>query len=140
MSSVVLVDLLKIGPAKYQASNASGYSALLDGPPSLGGASEGLRPMELILMGLAGCTSFDVQSILQKQRLPLSHYKVSAEGTRSDETPAVYTSIVLIFEVNSEVQLDKLEKAVSLSLEKYCSVAAMLRPGVSITYRVQHKA
>lgn len=139
MANVVKVDLLKTGPAKYIATNESGYTAELDGPSSMGGEGKGLRPMELVLMGLIGCTSFDVQTILQKQKYVIQHYQVYAEGERVDTTPAVYKNIRLIFEVDTSIPLEKLDKAVSLSMEKYCSVATMLKHTANITYQVRHQ-
>lgn len=137
MSNLVEVEVNLIEKVQFIAKNSNGYSAILDGPSSIGGNGQGIRPMELILMGLAGCTSFDIINILQKQKIKLGLFKVAVQGLRSDATPSVYTDIKLIFEVDSQIPKNKLEKAIQLSMEKYCSVSAMLSPTVKITSEIK---
>jgi putative redox protein len=108
--------------------------AILDGPAKIGGSDNGIRPMEMILMGLAGCSSFDILSILEKTRQKPENFEVQVEGTRSEDIPAVYTSIHMHFVVSGDVQSKQLDKAISLSVEKYCSVARMLQKEVDITF------
>ena len=88
--------------------------------------------MELLLVSLAGCSAVDVLHILQKGRLPIEDLKIVVDGTRKDEIPAVFETIRLDFIATGDFPLAKLERAVELSMEKYCSVAKMLAPTVNI--------
>ena len=99
---------------------------------------EGVRPMEALLMALAGCSALDVIHILEKQQKePLGDLDVAVRGLRADAVPAVYTDIAVDFEASGSVNPAKLERAVKLSMEKYCSVAKMLQPTATITYTVK---
>ncbi len=129
------VFLKRISGYKFEARNSAGNTAILDGPKSIGGTEEGLRPMETVLVGLAGCSSFDVLSILKKQRQECQDLDVSVKAERSDNVPSVFTKIEITFEATGDVDPKKLEKACSLSMEKYCSVAAMLHPTVNISFK-----
>lgn len=126
------------GNKQFLATSSTGHTVLMDGPPSAGGFDKGTRPMEMVLMGLAGCASFDVVTILQKKKAKLSSLSVNVIATRKDQIPAVFDNILLEFEVSAlGTNLTSVEKAVHLSLDKYCSVAAMLRAGgVKIEARV----
>ncbi len=128
------VKLRRIGGAKFEASNESGKTAIIDGPPPVGGNDEGVRPMELILMGLAGCSAMDVLHILKKQRQDIVGLDIDVDGTRADAIPAVYTDIHVHFSASGDVDPQKLERAVSLSMEKYCSVTRMLQATVKLTH------
>lgn len=131
----VEVRLRRVRGALFEATNAGGQRALIDGPPDLGGQGEGVRPMEALLMALAGCSALDVIHILEKQQKePLADLDVSVKGLRADAVPAVYTDIALAFEASGPVDAGKFERAVKLSMEKYCSVAKMLQPSATITY------
>lgn len=131
----VEVKLKRLRGALFEATNAGGQTALIDGPPDLGGQGEGVRPMEALLMALAGCSAMDVIHILERQQKePLADLDVSVKGLRADAVPAVYTDIALAFEASGPVDPHKFERAVKLSMEKYCSVAKMLQPSATITY------
>lgn len=131
----VEVKLKRLRGALFEATNAGGQTALIDGPPDLGGQGEGVRPMEALLMALAGCSAMDVIHILERQQKePLADLDVSVKGLRADAVPAVYTDITLAFEASGPVDPHKFERAVKLSMEKYCSVAKMLQPSATITY------
>lgn len=135
MSQEVEVVLERVGPARFEARNAAGATALLEGSEELGGTGQGVRPMEMLLMSLAGCSSLDVIHILEKkQKEPLEGLRVTVHGTRADAIPAVYTHIRVRFEASGAVDVHKLERACALSMEKYCSVARMLMPQVTITH------
>ena len=95
-------------------------------------------PMELVLLGLCGCTASDVVGILRKKREPLTGLEVRAEAERADGHPAVYTSIHLTYLVRGQVSRKAMEDAVRLSKEKYCSVSAMLEKTAKITYTIEH--
>lgn len=134
---MVEVSLKQIGPVKFECSNSLGKSCVIDGPASIGGGEDGLRPMELILMGLAGCSSFDVLNILRKQRQEIEDLEVKVEGDRADATPAVYTDILLKFKAKGKVDPTKLKKAIEISVEKYCSAAAMLSKTAQIRFEFE---
>lgn len=128
------IELVKRGPFRFEASNEQGNSAFMDAAVEAGGEGKGVRPMEMLLMGLAGCTSYDVLSILQKQRQHLEDLSISIEAERATEFPKVYTEIKLIYKAKGNINLEKLEKAVQLSMDKYCSASAMLGKTSKITF------
>ena len=118
------------------AESGSGHGFIMDGAPANGGRNAGARPMEVVLMGLGGCTTFDVMSILKKTRQQVTDCVVELQGERADAVPSVYTSIHVHFKVYG-IKLDdaKVERAVKLSAEKYCSASLMLSQGnVEITH------
>ncbi|WP_111496910.1 MULTISPECIES: OsmC family protein [Marinobacter] len=124
------------GAAGFKATSGSGHSVQLDGPPDHGGTDQGPRPMEMVLMGLGGCSSFDVMSILQKSRQDVTDCRAELEAERADAVPAVFTRIHLHFIVTGRNLKENLVKrAVALSAEKYCSASIMLeKGGVEITH------
>jgi putative redox protein len=97
-------------------------------------------PMELVLLGLCGCTASDVVGILRKKREPFTGLEVRAEAERADGYPAVYTSIHLTYLVRGQVSKKAMEDAVRLSKEKYCSVSAMIEKTAKITHTIEHVA
>ncbi len=105
----------------------SGHGIVIDGAPEIGGRNLGIRPMEMMLMGLGGCTAMDVLSILKKQRQQVTQCVIEVEGQRRDEHPRVFTEIYVHFKVSGHnLKENQVKKAVDLSAEKYCSVSAML--------------
>src|SRR5215813_660599 len=118
---------------RFNGRATSGHEIIVDGDKN-GGNS----PMELVLIGLCGCTAFDVVSILRKKREPFTSLTVRAEAERAPEPPTVYTKIKLIYRVGRNVSKKAVEDAVKLSEEKYCSVAAMLKQTAEITYEIQY--
>ncbi|MFT7373036.1 MAG: putative redox protein [Oleiphilaceae bacterium] len=124
------------GDAKFIGDSESGHTVTMDGPPDHGGKNQGPRPMEMLLLGLGGCTSFDVMSILQKSRQSVSDCTAEISAERSDEVPAVFTKIQIHFVVKGDNLKESLvQRAVSLSAEKYCSASIMLeKGGVEITH------
>jgi putative redox protein len=124
------------GNAHFTATADSGHTVLLDGPADAGGENLGSRPMELVLMGLGGCSSFDVVTILRKSRQDVVDCVTEIEAERAADVPQVFTRIHLRFKVSGR-NLDpaKVARAVALSAEKYCSASIMLeRAGVAITH------
>ena len=113
----------------------SGHSITMDGPPEIGGDNLGVRPMEMLLLGVAGCTMIDVVTTLKKMRQELTHCETKLSAERADEHPKVFTDIHIQFIVKGQ-DLDpkKVEKAISLSAEKYCSASIMLGKTASITH------
>ena len=124
------------GDAGFKATSGSGHDVQMDGPPDHGGKNQGPRPMELLLMGLGGCSSFDVMSILQKSRQDVTDCHAELEAERADAVPSVFTRIHLHFVVTGKALKENLVKrAVSLSAEKYCSASIMLeKAGVEMTH------
>lgn len=120
------------------AESGSGHAVVVDGPPDHGGRNLGPRPMELLLMGLGACSSFDVVSILKKSRQQVVSCEAVLEATRADAVPAVFTTIHLHFIVKGHaLKQQAVERAVELSAEKYCSASIMLvEAGVKITHDV----
>ena len=135
MAKTLEIDVELDGKTSFVAKNAQGGQLRLDGPSEpLGGS---LRPMEAVLAALAGCSSIDVVEILRKQRQPLEGLSIKVLGTRADSVPAVFTRIEIVFAARGAVAPEKLRHAVDLSLDKYCSVARMLQPGVEIVARTE---
>jgi len=130
----VKVHLKKIGNCKFECLNEDGQKVIMDGPPSIGGNNEGVRPMEMVLMGLAGCSAVDVIHILNQGKIQLKDLIVDVIGDRVDGIPSVFNKIHLNFKAEGDFPVKKLERAVSLSMEKYCSVAKMLESSVEITF------
>lgn len=123
-----------------EAVNDSGNVVHMDGNPAIGGHNLGARPMQLLLMGVGGCSSIDVISILRKQRIELSSINVEITGDRDPaEVPALFKKIHVIFKLGGleEDQKQKALKAAALSMEKYCSVSKMLENTAEITHEVQ---
>lgn len=120
----------------FEAKSASDHSIVMDGSPEYGGENRGARPMELILMGLGGCASFDMVTILKKARQDITDVRCELQAERADSIPAVFTKIHLHFVVSGrKVKPNQVEKAVHLSAEKYCSASKMLMDGgVEITH------
>ena len=122
--------------AMFLGESGSGHSVVMDGPEDHGGRNLGVRPMEMLLLGLGGCTSFDVMSILRKQRLDVTDCVADIDAERADAVPAVFTKIHVHFTVTGRsLKESAVERAVKLSAEKYCSASIMLsRGGVNITH------
>lgn len=120
----------------FEAQSASGHQIIMDGSTEYGGENRGARPMELILMGLGGCASFDMVTILKKARQDIVDVRCELSAQRADGIPAVFTKIHLHFVVSGrKVKPNQVEKAMHLSAEKYCSASKMLSDGgVDITH------
>lgn len=123
----------------FVAKGPSGHEIALDAAPEVGGSDQGARPMELILAGLGGCSGMDVVSILRKMRVNVDRFEIRLKGRRAEEHPKVFTHIDIEYAFwgsNLEQHRSQIEKAVKLSQDKYCSVAAMLRHGVELSYHI----
>ena len=125
----------------FVGESGSGHSVVMDGPPGLGGRDLGIRPMEMLLLGLGGCTSFDVVLILKKMHQPITDCEVEIEAERAEEDPKVFTKIHVHFIVTGTDELsDKhVARAVKLSAEKYCSASLMLGKVAEITHDYEVK-
>lgn len=121
--------------ASFVATSGSGHSVVLDGPPDHGGENQGFRPMEMLLIGMGGCTAFDVVSILKKARQQIQDVHVEVEAERSDSVPKVFTHIRVHFHViGQDLQEKQVERAIKLSTEKYCSASIMLGKTAEISH------
>ena len=122
--------------AMFLGESGSGHSVVMDGPPDHGGRNLGVRPMEMILLGLGGCASFDVVSILKKSRQKVRNCRVEIDAERADGVPSPFTKIHLHFVIDGEgLKVPQVEKAVNLSAEKYCSASIMLEAaGVKMSH------
>ena len=119
----------------FEATTGSGHRITMDGPPDHGGRNLAARPMEMILVGLGGCSAFDVVEILEKSRQNIQNCEIHIDAERADEIPAVFTSIHMHFVVSGVGLNEKhVKRAIELSVDKYCSVVKMLRPNVEITF------
>jgi putative redox protein len=130
------VDLRQIDGVSFAAKALSGHWVIMDGSKEAGGHGAAASPIELFLMGAVGCASHDVVSILKGMRVELADYRVEASASRRDEEPKSFEKVELDFHLFGDVDEKKAERAVALSLDKYCSAMAMLRPGVEIVPRI----
>ncbi|MDR5694891.1 MAG: OsmC family protein [Armatimonadota bacterium] len=122
---------------RFDGFASSGSSITLDAHPDHGGSGAGPTPMESVLIALAGCTGMDVVSILRKMRAPLAGMRIEVNAQRAPEHPKVFTQIHVRYVAWGEgLQHDQVEKAATLSQEKYCSVSAMLKKTADLTYEV----
>lgn len=119
----------------FMGQSGSGHAVVMDGPPDLGGKNLGIRPMEMMLMGLGGCTSFDVMLILQRSRQNVTDCVAELSAERAETDPKVFTRIHIHFIVTGKELKEKMVKrAVELSATKYCSASIMLAQTVDITH------
>ena len=128
--------------ATMMGEAGSGHGVVMDGPPEHGGRNLGVRPMEMLLLGMGGCTEFDVLSILKKSRQQVTRCVVELEAERSEENPKVFTAIHAHFVISGRDLSEKhVARAISLSAEKYCSASIMLGATAKIThdYEIHHE-
>lgn len=119
----------------FLGESETGHAVVLDGAPEAGGRNLGMRPMEMLLIGMGACTSFDVVTILKKSRQDISDCVAEISADRADEIPKVFTKIHVHFVVTGNgLNVGQVERAVKLSAEKYCSASIMLSKSVEITH------
>lgn len=124
-----------IDGVSFVGESESGHAVVLDGPPDAGGRNIGMRPMEMLLIGMAGCSAFDVVSILQKGRHAVSACRVEVAAERATEIPKVFTRIHVHFVVSgANLKPAQVARAVQLSAEKYCSASIMLGQVATLTH------
>lgn len=117
------------------AESESGHSLIIDGSAEIGGRNLGVRPMEMILMGLGGCTTMDILTILRKKRQKITDCVIEIDSQRRDTIPKIFSKIHLHFIITGDNLNEKhVQQAVQLSAEKYCSVSEMLKHSVEISY------
>lgn len=119
----------------FVGESGSGHSVVMDGSPDAGGRDLGIRPMEMLLLGLGGCTAFDVISILKKSRQAVVDCVIEIDSDRADEIPKVFTRIHIHFVISGKnLDRNKVKKAIDLSADKYCSASEMLGKVADITH------
>ncbi len=125
----------------FVGESETGHAVILDGAPENGGRNIGMRPMEMLLIGMGACTAFDVVTILKKSRLPIVDCVAEIVAERADEIPKVFTKIHVHFVITgNNLNETQVERAVKLSAEKYCSASIMLSKSVEITHDFEIKA
>ena len=121
----------------FVGESQTGHAIVIDGAPEYGGRNRGMRPMEIVLLGAAACTAFDVVLILKKARQPIADCSVDAEAERAATEPKVFTKIHLRYAVAGRgLDPKQVERAVTLSKDKYCSATAMLAKTAEITFEI----
>ena len=129
------VEVKQVEGVTWVVSGPSGHGLVIDGSPDIGGRNLGMRPMELVLAGLGGCTAMDVISTLKKQRQDVTDCRIQVSAKRADTIPKVFTEIHIQYDVYGRDLRDAaVRRSVELSMETYCSVSRMLKQTVDITY------
>jgi putative redox protein len=119
----------------FMGESETGHAVVLDGAPEMGGRNIGMRPMEMLLIGMGGCTSFDVVTILKKARQKVTDCAAEIQAERASEVPKVFTKIHVHFVVTGDaLNATQVERAIKLSAEKYCSASIMLSKACEITH------
>ena len=127
-----------VGDRTFLGRSGSSHSVIMDVDADSGGHNAGVRPMEMMLLGMGGCTAFDVVHILQKGREPVEGCIVELEGERANEEPRVFTRIQVKFVISGRgLDVKKVERAVELSADKYCSATIMLEKTAKITHEIE---
>ena len=131
----------KEGDFGFEATDANGHTVKLDSSPESGGNNFGVRPMQILLMALGGCSGIDIVSILKKQRQQVEGFRMSIDGEREPGVePSLWKEVKILFQLEGDIDLDKAKKACQLSMDKYCSVAETLRrSGTQISWEVEIK-
>ncbi len=120
-----------------EATNEDGNTLLMDGSAEIGGHGKGMRPMQLLLAAVGGCSAIDVILILKKQKQVIDSFEIEVDGEREKiEDYSLFRDIVLHFKIKGQVDYDKAERAIKLSMDKYCSVSKTLESTAKITYKL----
>jgi putative redox protein len=120
----------------FVGESGSGHAIVMDGAPEAGGRNIGVRPMEMMLLGLGGCTAFDVVMILEKSRENITGCEVALEATRASEDPKVFTHVKMIYTLTGkDLKPTSVERAIKLSADKYCSASKMFE----FTAKIEHE-
>ncbi len=119
----------------FLGESGSGHAIVMDGAPEAGGRNIGVRPMEMMLLGLGGCTAFDVVMILEKSREKITHCEVELEAERANEDPKVFTKVKLIYTLKGQnLKPAVVERAIKLSSDKYCSASKMFEKTATLEH------
>jgi putative redox protein len=127
--SMIHIEVNRVnGDFGFEAKDVNGHTVRIDTSPETGGENFGVRPMQMLLMGLGGCSGIDIISILKKQRQQVEGFKMLIDGDREKGVePSLWTDVKIIFELTGKIDIEKAKRACELSIDKYCSVAATLR-------------
>ena len=129
------VEVKWLGKKAFEAISSSGHKVIMDASIEVGGEDRGTRPMEMVLMGLGGCSGIDVMMMLEKGKQDVTGCDIEITAERADSVPAVFTKIHVVFKVTGrELNEKRVKRAVELSAEKYCSVSIMLQATVEVTH------
>jgi len=129
----------KSGKFNFEAENDGGFTVELDAKAAIGGEGKGFRPMEMLLVGLGGCSGIDMVNVLTKQKEPLDDIKIAINATRKDEEmPPIFDEIDIHFDLYGDLNTAKVERALSMTFDKYCSVSNILGRSAKInfTYKI----
>ena len=125
----------KSGKFNFEASNANGYTVEMDANPAIGGTGKGFRPMETLLIGLGGCSGIDMVNILTKQKEDLQDISIVVKATRKDEEiPPIFDVIDIQFNLKGNLSAQKVERALQMTFDKYCSVSNILGRSAIINF------
>lgn len=125
----------KSGKFNFEVANSGGYTVEMDANPAIGGTGKGFRPMEMLLVGLAGCSGIDMVNILTKQKEDVADIKIKVVATRKeDEVPAIFDVIDIHFDLQGELSTGKVERALQMTFDKYCSVSNILGRSATINF------
>jgi putative redox protein len=133
---MITIQLNRLNDAfHFEAVNEQGNKVYMDASPDIGGTNQGMRPMQMLLAAMGGCSSIDLINILKKQKQDLKDVKITVTGDREkDAIPSLFTEVHAHFKLFGNLDKDKVTKAVSLAVDKYCSVAKTLEVKAKITY------
>lgn len=137
------IELKRLDDAfHFEAKSETGNIAFMDGGENIGGHNKGVRPMQMLLMGLGGCSAIDIVMILKKQKQVIEDFEISIDGEREEgKEPSLWKTVIVHFKLKGEIDMDKAERAVKLSMDKYCSVSKTLElAGTNISYKVSVNA
>ncbi|RZL39315.1 MAG: OsmC family peroxiredoxin, partial [Pedobacter sp.] len=124
----------KSGKFNFEAQNESGFTVELDANPTIGGEGKGFRPMEMLLVGLGGCSGIDMVNILTKQKEDLKDIKISIKASRVNAEPAIFEEINIQFNLTGNLSVQKVERALQMTFDKYCSVSNILSRSATINF------
>jgi putative redox protein len=133
------IELKRLDDAfHFEAISETGNVAFMDAGENIGGHNKGVRPMQMLIMGLGGCSAIDIVLILKKQRQIIEDFEITIEGEREQgKEPSLWETITIHFKLKGQIDRDKAERAVQLSLDKYCSVSRTLElAGAKIAYKI----
>ena len=137
---MIEINLRRVnGDFGFEASDANGHTVKMDSSDESGGENFGIRPMQMLLMGLGGCSAIDVVMILKKQRQTIDDFSIKITGEReAGKEPSLWANAKIIFILKGDIDKEKAARACQLSMDKYCSVAAtLIKSGTNLTWEVQ---
>ena len=123
-------------PYVFEFSDSNGNSIIMDSTADLDGQNRGMTPMQVLLGSLMGCMSIDIILVLKKQRISPDKYRVEAITAKKDGVPSPYEKIHFVISIDKDIDLKRINRAVGLSLEKYCSVRSCLKDDIEITFEI----